>query len=125
MTYIAAALESRITALVVDAAADAVLLRQARARQRTPHSPDPRDSVAPPSYEDVEPPPKYEDIVSSEQPGATIVNTPDVDSAAVDRSVVDTPAVSLAIDYTESIEGPVVADNAGPDHGRDTDMLVV
>lgn len=60
-------LRSRLTAIVVDAALDAAILQQARARQRdrsTPHSPDPTDSVAPPSYaEAAPPPPAYEDVV--------------------------------------------------------------
>lgn len=46
---------------------DAAVLQQARARQHrqpSPHSPDPTDSVAPPSYTEANPPPpKYEDIV--------------------------------------------------------------
>ena len=63
-------LRSRLTAIVVDAALDAAILQQARARQRqreqvvSPHSPDPTDSVAPPSYaEAAPPPPTYDDVV--------------------------------------------------------------
>lgn len=106
-------MQSRLTALVVDAALDANMLRQARAGhlRRHPQSPDSADSLAPPSYaEAAPPPPKYEDIVL------------DCQLASGSHTAGTTPEVVVA---PVAANAPYTEDSAGPDNGQDTDLLVV
>ena len=96
--------------MVSDAALDAAILRQARGR-RVPRSPDPMDSIAPPSYEDASAPPKYEDIVAE---GCEMTNQP----------ATNVPAPRQASPPPGSTPDGLV-DSAGPDNGNDVDMLIV
>ena len=96
--------------MVSDAALDAAILRQARGR-RVPRSPDPMDSIAPPSYEDASAPPKYEDIIAE---GCEMTDQP----------ATNVPAPRQASPPPGSTPDGLV-DSAGPDNGNDVDMLIV
>lgn len=95
-----------MAAVLQDAQLDAQELREARLRQqfRHPQSPEPCDSVAPPSYAEAASPPPYEDVIRS-------------DSSSVLPS-------DVAPSYDANTDPPL-EDSAAPDDGRDSNRLIV
>ncbi|KAF6037102.1 hypothetical protein EB796_004588 [Bugula neritina] len=106
LTQVRTIWNQRVAAVLQDAQLDAQELREARLRQqfRHPQSPEPCDSVAPPSYAEAASPPPYEDVIRS-------------DSSSVLPS-------DAAPSYDANTDPPL-EDSAAPDDGRDSNRLIV
>ncbi|KAF6018969.1 hypothetical protein EB796_022731 [Bugula neritina] len=106
LTQVRTIWNQRVAAVLQDAQLDAQELREARLQQqfRHPQSPEPRDSVAPPSYAEAASPPPYEDVIRS-------------DSSSVLPS-------DVAPSYDANTDPPL-EDSAAPDDGRDSNRLIV
>lgn len=78
---------------------------------RSPHSPDPTDSISPPDYSEAVPPPSYSEVVAE-----TIPSHPDPTTI---------PAHNVTVVPRARDEDIDMVDGVGPDTGRDDDRLVV